>query len=127
MRAQLERYQRYCGLLSATIPALPRAIERLHCRAAAPALSRLPGTPGHPLRPDVWAGHYVLSPAISKENRRLSSAACAQRGNTPIVLSAAVRPSAKTREARNGLCSVSRAATVRTRAAAVSADIVSPE
>ena len=104
-----------------------RAIERLHCRAAAPTLSRCL------TRADILcvrmphAGHYVLSPAISKENRRLSSAACAQRGSTPIVLSAAVRPPAKTREARNGLCSVSRVATVRTRAAAVSADIVSPE
>src|SRR5437868_3035020 len=71
----------------------------------------------------------VLQPAIARHRGRIvkvmgdgvSSAACAQSGSTPIMVSAAVTPTTKAREARNGLCCASRVATVRTRAAAVSA------
>jgi hypothetical protein len=107
-----------CPTLSHRAPPLP---------SGSTGAVEVPGTRGHPLRPDAAGQTHVLSPAISKENRRLSSAACAQSGSTPTVVSAAVTPTTKAREARDGLCSVSRAATVRTRAAAASADIVSPE
>ena len=58
--------------------------------------------------------------------RRLLTATFAQSGRMPIAVSAAMRP-LSTHNVRIGLCSASRASANRTRAAAVSADMVSPE
>jgi len=58
--------------------------------------------------------------------RRLLTTTFAQSGRMPIAVSTAMRP-LTTHNARIGLCSTSRASAYRTRAAAVSADMVSPE
>ena len=72
------------------------------------------------------AGRCRLSPALRQRERLESSAGRAQTLSPLITVSMAAEAPAKNREACSGLCPASRATAARTRAAATSADMVSP-
>lgn len=72
------------------------------------------------------AGRCSLSPALRQRERLESSAGRAQSLNTLIAVRMAAEVPTKNREACRGLCPISPVAAARTRAAATSADIVSP-
>ena len=72
------------------------------------------------------SGRCSFSPALRQRERLESSAGRAQSLNTLIAVRMAAEVPTKNREACRGLCPISPVAAARTRAAATSADIVSP-
>jgi hypothetical protein len=72
------------------------------------------------------AGRRSFTPALTQRERLESSAGRAQTLSPLITVSMAAEAPTKNREACSGLCPISPVAAARTRAAATSADIVSP-